>query len=62
MDDSGSHLVALAGLLRPLIQREWLAFVARRKDADVEEPRLQQFLFGSERIGLRMLVDPLIEL
>lgn len=61
VDNAGSHLVALAGLLRPLIQREWLEFVARRNDADVEELRLQQFLFGSDRIGLRRLVAPLVE-
>lgn len=60
--DAGAHLVALAGLLRPLIQRDWLDFVARRNDADVEELRLQQFLFGSDRIGLRALVEPLLEL
>ena len=59
IDDAGEHLAALAGLLRPVIEREWLQFVAARNDANVEELRLQQFLFGSERIGLGALVEPL---
>ena len=59
VDDAGRHLATLAGLLRPVIQREWLQFVARHNDADVEELRLQQYLFGGERIGLAALVDPL---
>ena len=62
IDDAGAHLTALAGLLRPVIEREWLQFVAARNDADVEELRLQQFLFGSERVGLGALVDPLQEI
>lgn len=59
VDGAGWHLAALAGLLRPVIEREWLQFVAIRNDADVEELRLQQFLFGAERIGLGALVEPL---
>jgi 5-methylcytosine-specific restriction endonuclease McrA len=59
IDDAGEHLAALAGLLRPVIEREWLQFVAARNDANVEELRLQRFLFGSERIGLVALVEPL---
>lgn len=46
VDDAGAHLVALAGLLRPLVQRDWLAFVAKRNAGDVDELRLQRFLFG----------------
>jgi 5-methylcytosine-specific restriction endonuclease McrA len=61
-DRAGEHLSALAGLLRPLIQRDWLQFVARRNDADVEELRLEQFLFGADRIGLGPLTEPLREL
>lgn len=60
-DDAGAHLVALAGLLRPVIQRDWLNFVARR-NAEVEELRLQQYLFGSDRIALRGLAEPLLDL
>ena len=59
VDDAGEYLAALAGLLRPVVEREWLQFVAARNDADLEELRLQQFLFGSERVGLRALVAPL---
>lgn len=62
VDGAGEHLIALAGLLRPVIQREWLAFVAKRNHADVDELRLQEFLFGGDRIGLRALVEPLREL
>ncbi|HSK90637.1 MAG TPA: HNH endonuclease domain-containing protein, partial [Euzebyales bacterium] len=62
VDGAGEHLIALAGLLRPVVQREWLAFVAKRNHADVDELRLQEFLFGGDRIGLRELVDPLREL
>ena len=58
---AGEHLTALAGLLRPVIQRDWLQFVARRNDADVEELRLQEFLFGANRIGLGPLAEPLHE-
>ena len=60
IDDAGEHLAALAGLLRPVVEREWLQFVASRNDADLEELRLQQFLFGSQRVGLGALVEPLL--
>lgn len=56
---AGDHLASLAGLLRPVIQREWLQFVAKRNSADVEELRLQRYLFGADRIGLGALVEPL---
>lgn len=59
VDGAGRHLAALAGLLRPVIERAWLQFVAARNDADVEELRLQQFLFGAERVSLGALVEPL---
>ncbi|HEX6257074.1 MAG TPA: hypothetical protein VFZ70_14800, partial [Euzebyales bacterium] len=50
--DAGAHPMALAGLLRPVIQRDWLEFVARRNDADVEELRLHRHLFGGDRVSL----------
>lgn len=46
----GEHLVALNGLLRPLIHRQWAALVARMNG--LEEARLEEFLFGARRISL----------
>jgi 5-methylcytosine-specific restriction endonuclease McrA len=46
----GDGLVTLNGLLRPLIQRQWAARVARMND--LEEARLESFLFGRARISL----------
>lgn len=43
-------LVALNGLLRPLIHRNWALMVAAMND--IERPHLEEFLFGSERISL----------
>lgn len=45
--DAAHHLVALAGLLRPLLQREWTAMVARLND--LPESRLESFLFRTMR-------------
>ena len=54
------HLVRLAGLLRPLIQREWTVLVARFNQlADAE---LEQFLFGVDRVSLTAVREPLREL
>ena len=60
--DAGEHLVALAPLLRPLIQREWTALVARFNG--FPESALEAFLFGcprtptkSLRSGLRDIQD-----
>ncbi|MBW1683872.1 MAG: HNH endonuclease [Deltaproteobacteria bacterium] len=54
------HLVRLAGLLRPLIQREWTVLVARFNQlADAE---LEQFLFGVDRASLTAVREPLREL
>lgn len=60
--DAGAHLIALAGLIRPIVQREWMAHVARRNPEEVEEVRLERYLFGSERITLTKLERPLREL
>ena len=48
----GAHLIRLAGLLRPLIQRGWSAMVAQLNPAATDEARLQEFLFGAVRISL----------
>jgi 5-methylcytosine-specific restriction endonuclease McrA len=57
---AAEHLSALAGLVRPLVEREWLRHVARRNEGDVDELRLEAFLFGSERTSLVALREPLL--
>jgi len=58
----GDDLVRLHALLRPLIQREWTRTVARYND--LQEARLERFLFGASRTvttpvrnGLREIQD-----
>jgi hypothetical protein len=46
----GDGLVVLNNLLRPLIHRQWAAMVARMNE--LEEARLEAFLFGTARIAL----------
>lgn len=58
----GDHLVRLAGLLRPLIHRRWVAMVARINRDVVEDARLEEFMFGAERIPLDRVRGPLREL
>jgi hypothetical protein len=43
-------LIALNGILRPLIYRNWALLVASMNG--LKEPSLEEFLFGSERISL----------
>jgi 5-methylcytosine-specific restriction endonuclease McrA len=61
---AGKHLVELAGLLRPLIQREWAAWIARQRDNRelIEESYLDEFLFGAERVSLDRVRPGLSEL
>jgi 5-methylcytosine-specific restriction endonuclease McrA len=56
----GEHLVRLNGLLRPLIHRRWAAMVAALNGQ--EDSRLEQFLFGTDRINLSVTRIPLWEL
>lgn len=44
----GDYLVQLSGLLRPLIQRRWTAFIAQVNR--LEESQLETFLFGAVRV------------
>jgi 5-methylcytosine-specific restriction endonuclease McrA len=60
VDGAGEHLLAIAGLARPVVEREWLRHVARRNVAQVDELRLEAFLFGSERISLQRVRNPLL--
>jgi hypothetical protein len=57
---AGEHLAALAGLARPVIEREWLRHVARRNAEHVDELRLEAFLFGSRRLSLAPVREPLL--
>jgi len=59
---AGEHLVRLAGLIRPLVQREWAAMVARMNRGLVEDSQLEDFLFGARRAGAGRLAFPLREL
>jgi 5-methylcytosine-specific restriction endonuclease McrA len=59
---AGAMLVRLAGLVRPIVQRRWAEFVARRNRDVLDDLTLDEFLFGSERIGLHRVRPPLIEL
>ncbi|MCC6995795.1 MAG: hypothetical protein IT370_14385 [Deltaproteobacteria bacterium] len=59
---AGEHLVRLAGLLRPLLQRRWAADVASLNDDLVKDAELEEFLFGSQRIALGAVCDHLREL
>jgi hypothetical protein len=56
----GFLLVQLNGLLRPLIQRKWAEMVARLNE--LEEARLEKFLFGAAREAVVALQGPLQEL
>ena len=59
--EAGEHLAALAGLVRPVVQREWLRFVARRNPQELDdELRLEAHLFGAARQSLVGLRDPLL--
>ncbi len=58
--NAGDELVRLAPFVRPLVQREWAARVARVND--LPEARLEQFLFGSRREAVAHLGTPLLRL
>lgn len=53
-------LLALNGVLRPLIYRSWTAMVASMNR--IEESRLERFLFGEDRISLDPVRDDLRDL
>lgn len=57
----GAWVVRLAGVLRPIVQQRWAAFVADRSRESVEAAWLDEFLFGATRIGLDRIRDPLLE-
>ncbi len=49
----GEYLVRLSGLLRPLVHRHWSFMVARLNE--LEESKLESFLFGVERMSTEVL-------
>jgi len=51
-DGVAEQLVRLSGLLRPLIQRAWAGMLAGMNRDATDEARLQEFLFGAQRISL----------
>ena len=57
----GSWLVRLAPLIRPLVQSKWAARVADRNSELVDTERLDEFLFGAQRISLHRVRGPLTE-
>jgi hypothetical protein len=57
----GEWLVRLAGVLRPIIQQRWASFVAERSRDQVEAAWLDDFLFGSSRVGLDRVRAPLLD-
>ncbi len=58
----GDHLVRLSGLLRPLIQRQWAAMVARINRDLVPDAQLDDHLFGVSRVTLKRVLEPLVAL
>jgi hypothetical protein len=52
IEGGGDYLVQLAGLLRPLVQRQWARMVSRLNADVVQDARLEEFLFGATRIPL----------
>ena len=57
----GAWLVRLAPLIRPLVQAKWVSQGAQRNAHLVDSDRLQQFLFGAERISLDRVRVPLAD-
>lgn len=58
--EAADALVRLSGLLRPLVQREWVALVAEFNE--LPQARLERDLFAFARSSLEMLHAPLLEL
>lgn len=56
----GEYLCKLNGLLRPLIQRRWAQMVAELNQ--LEESRLERFLFGADRTPTKEVRDGLREI
>ncbi len=57
---SAENLVRLAGLLRPLLHREWAAMISRCNS--LFDTQLEDFLFRRDRAALGVLRAPLVDL
>ncbi len=55
---AGDHLLRSAPLLRPLVQSAWAITVARFNT--LGQARLQEFLFGAERVSLALVSSDLL--
>lgn len=55
-----AHLIALTGILRPVIRREWTLMVAAMNE--LPQVGLERFLFGADRVQLHAVRGPLREL
>ncbi len=58
----GDWLVALGGLLRPVVELHWVRDVARFSRVALPEESLREFLFGATRTALTGLVPGLTDL
>ena len=56
------YLTQLSGLIRPLVQREWAARIARYNRQVLEDAYLEEFLFGQQRISSTLIRNPLAEM
>jgi hypothetical protein len=61
LDAAAGHIAQRAGLLRPLVQRQWARMVSRLNEDVIEDARLEEFLFGGTRISLDKVRQPLRE-
>ena len=57
-----ANLLRVAGIIRPIVQRQWAEFVARRNDDVLDDLTLDEFLFGAERVSLDRVRAPLLRL
>lgn len=57
--EASEHLVRLAGLLRPFVQREWVRLVGHWNADLVRDAGLEEFLFGVPRAALAEVRDDL---
>lgn len=55
-------LLRVSGIIRPIVQRQWAAFVARRNADVLDDLMLDEFLFDAERVSLDRVRAPLVEL
>jgi hypothetical protein len=58
---AGQHLMRAAGLIRPLVQREWALTVSACNDELLADD-LDEFLFGADRLSLKPVTPGLREL